>query len=105
MQDRPEIIVPYSPLDGIASSQRSCAPDRRCHHHKHDRLVRETEKTAEIQDNFGFLRFKVYLYSSASNASVEQSKQQRVYEVSVASFVMVERDDSNLEDFDAENTG
>lgn len=89
MKDGATIIPIYSPLDGVVDGQWTYSPndggpDAKWaadskpgswnggwgHHHRyHERPnpcwnVKEVEKTAEIKDNFGFERFKVYLYAS-----------------------------------------
>ena len=89
MEDRATIIPVYSPLDGVVDGQWTYSPNdggpdarwsRDCkpgcwnggwgypdsHRKRLSPLwnVKEVEKTAEIKDNFGFERFKVYLYDS-----------------------------------------
>lgn len=92
MEDRATIIPIYSPLDGVVNGHWTYSPDdggpdakwardskpgcwnggwgyQHGHHERPSPFwnVKEVEKTAEIKDNFGFVRFKVYLYASEEN--------------------------------------
>lgn len=100
MLERPEIIAPpRSPLDGIFDHYNDLDGDWKGDYfidrHSKKRFrgqpwnVAEVERTSEIKDNFGYLRFKVYLYAVHSNSAlssdvgVPTSK----YEVSTTSFM------------------
>lgn len=95
MQSKPEIIVPVSPLDNIFQHWHDlegtwvgdyfhCRDGHRFH--KNPWNVAEVEKTAEIKDNFGFLRFKVYLYTTMVQDQEDRLKK-KAFEVSVTSFM------------------
>ena len=100
MEDKSTIIPIYSPLDGVVDGHWTYHPDngdpnaRWCHDNNprswnsgwgHENLihrrpkpnslwnVKEVEKTAEIKDNFGFERFKVYLYASEEQTILSSS--------------------------------
>ena len=99
MEDRATIIPIYSPLDGVVDGRWTYSPDDGgpdarwardskpgCwnggweHHSRHHESpspswnVKEVEKTAEIKDNFGFVRFKVYLYASEETVVLSSSE-------------------------------
>jgi len=100
MEDKATIIPVYSPLDGIINGHWTYCPtngdpNARWSHDTspecwnsgwgHRNLpryrkpnvfwnVKEIEKTAEIKDNFGFERFKVYLYASEEKIVITEDE-------------------------------
>lgn len=95
MQDKPEIIIPFSPLDNVfqhwhdlegnwVGNYFHCRDGHRFHRNPWN--VAEVEKTAEIKDNFGFLRFKVYLYETKVQDQADGILK-KAFEVSVTSFM------------------
>ena len=81
------IIPTYSPLDGVAKHWNDNpeywdggwwhgpCDGRKPRHPSPFWNVKEVEKTAEIKDNFGFERFKVYLYASKERIEAQTNDQ------------------------------